>query len=357
MAAHPKPIAVVVAADDNYALPLAVTVQSALDSLPSDAHIELYVIDGGISPESRQRLLESWNDSRLRVRWLEFNLSLLDGMKVSGHVTRMTYARLLLPQLLPVDLERVIYLDSDLIVLHELAKLWQQPVDGVACGACQDPSAPWLDAEHMLPNYSCCGRFLSAARPIPNFHELGLDACEPYFNAGVLLVNLRYWREHSITERAIECLHANQPHVLWWDQYALNVVLHRRWRALDIRWNQGTVAYRFPSHLDSPLDLNTYYQLRYQPWIVHFSAQIKPWHYECDHPYRSLFFEIVDRTSWKDWRPANPYRGLTGWLRYEYRQYKKWRRNRRIDSGNSAKSIKRHAAQPHVLHDANSRSD
>src|SRR5438034_4183522 len=110
MAQDDNRIAAVTAADDHYVLPLAVTVRSARDSLEKNASLDLYIIDGGIAPQSRQRLERSWRDTRLRVIWLQPDLSVLDGLSVSHHVNRMTYARLLLPNVLPADLDRVLYL-------------------------------------------------------------------------------------------------------------------------------------------------------------------------------------------------------------------------------------------------------
>jgi lipopolysaccharide biosynthesis glycosyltransferase len=324
MASVIEPICVVTAADDNYSLPLAATVRSALDSAAWNDRIELYVIDGGISVASREKLQASWNDRRLKIHWITPDLSILDGMGASGHVTRMTYARLLVPRLLPNTLDRVIYLDSDLLVRRKLRHLWQEPVDDVACRACQDPAAPWLDSKRMLPNYSTCSSRLASPRPIPNFHELKLDGSAAYFNAGVLVINLRYWREHSIAERAIECLHVNRDQVLWWDQYALNVVLHRRWRPLDIRWNQGAHIFRYETASLSPFDGRTYARLCRQPWIVHFSSHLKPWHRGDNHPYRLEFFRALDRTAWRCWRPAGDFPTLAEQAGEVYRNYRGW---------------------------------
>ena len=121
-------------------------------------------------------------------------------------------------------------------------------------------------------------------------------------------------------------MHANREHVLWWDQYALNVVLYRRWRPLDIRWNQGAHIYRYPTHVDSPLDEHSYRQLRQQPWIVHFSSHRKPWHGGDRHPHRRRFFQMVDRTPWRGWRPAGDFPTIPQRIGNAYRQYRVWYR-------------------------------
>ena len=323
-----EPIAVVTAADENYALPLAVTVRSTIRSLSRADRLDLYVIDGGISDASRHRLQSSWLDSRVQIHWLTPDLSPLSGLAVSGHASRTNYARLMLPHWLPARLNRVLYLDSDLLIKRPLRHLWNEDVSNVACRACQDPAAPWMDCSTMLRNYSRCAPRLAAEHPVPNFRALNIHGSAAYFNSGVMLVNLRYWREHSIAERSIECLHRNRDHVLWWDQYALNVVLYRSWQPLDIRWNQGAHIYRYPCALESPFDDATFGRLCRHPWIVHFSSHLKPWHPGDNHPYRLEFFRLLDQTSWRSWRPAGDFPSLAEQTRLAYQGYRSWYKQR-----------------------------
>jgi lipopolysaccharide biosynthesis glycosyltransferase len=243
---------------------------------------------------------------------------------VSGHASRTNYARLLLAHWLPKTLDRVLYLDSDLLIRRPLRHLWNEDVSLVACRACQDPAAPWMDCGKILLNYDRCKPHLAATNPVPNFRELNIDPAAPYFNSGVLLINLRYWREHSIAERAVECLHANRDHVQWWDQYALNIVLHSCWRPLDIRWNQGAHIYRYPTASESPFDVATYARLCREPWIVHFSSHLKPWHRGDNHAYRQEFFRTLDRTAWRGWRPAGDFPTLAERAALAYRNYRGW---------------------------------
>jgi lipopolysaccharide biosynthesis glycosyltransferase len=197
----------------------------------------------------------------------------------------------------------VIYLDADLTVLGDLARLWQCDLAGRLCLAAQDCAAPYMDSAQVLPNYHSCAEYLGAARPVPNFRELGLAADAPYFNAGVLLVNLAAWREADLARQLLACLQQHAQHVRWWDQYAMNVVLAGQWGPLDIRWNQGSHAFAYPNWQQSPFDRTTFHQLRDDPYIVHFTTRHKPWRASCRHPLRKDFFQVVDRTDWAGWRP------------------------------------------------------
>lgn len=313
---------VAMAADENYAMPLAATMASILSSLAPTAALRLHIVDGGIQPQTRERLLRSWNDPRLEIVWLEPDLSRTAGCPVSGHVNRTAYARLLLPSILPPDIEKVIYLDSDLLVLKDLSQMWAEPFQGAPLLAIGDVAAPRIDAEISLPNYKKIRRLLASPRPVVNYRELGMDPTALYFNSGVLVMDLKAWRREGLAEQAFECLDVHRKHVLYWDQYAFNVVLYGRWRALDPRWNQGEHLYQYPTAKRSPLEPELYRTLHRDPWIVHFTSQRKPWCFGSKHPYRKRFFKVLDQTDWRGWRPEKPYQGLLGWVNYRIEQYR-----------------------------------
>jgi lipopolysaccharide biosynthesis glycosyltransferase len=134
----------------------------------------------------------------------------------------------------------------------------------------------------------------------------------------VLVVDLERWRTERVAERALACLREQSEHVLWWDQYALNVVLAGQWNELDPRWNQGVNAYNFPTWRESPFEEKAFHALRRDPWIVHFTSHDKPWHYFCRHPFRGEYLAEVDRTTWRGWRPGfPPSRGLKQWWKHQ----------------------------------------
>ena len=309
-------ITVVCAADDAYALPLAVTIRSALETLDARRRMRLLVLDGGISDTSKRRLLASWSFRDVAVEWIAPDPALVDDLQISRHVNLITYYRLLMPWVLPAELGRVIFLDADLLVRRDLSELWDVPLNDAACLAATDTAAPRLDAR-TLANFDRCHRFLAAVEPIPNWRDLSLDGGGKYFNAGVLVVDLPQWRAVNLAEQALRCLREHHEHVRWWDQYALNVLLAGRWNELDPRWNQGAHAYTFPTPGESPFEAEMFHALRNDPWIVHFTSHHKPWHYFSRHPFRNAYYEVIDRTEWQGWRPTFPSeRGLKKWWDY-----------------------------------------
>ncbi|TWT85883.1 General stress protein A [Posidoniimonas polymericola] len=292
-------------ADEGYALPLGVTVRSAIDSLDADCRLRLFVFDGGLSPESRDRLEQSWQDPRVRLEWIEPDIGAVEHLPVSDHISPACYLRLMLPELLPSDVGKLVYFDADMLVLRSLADLYAEPLGDYLTLAVQEMTAPWFDADVAAAGKPLLRR-LTAARPIANYRELGLRPESKYFNSGLMVLDAQRWRQEDIGGEVFDCLEANREHVLWWDQYALNVRLADQWRPLDPRWNQAAGVHLLSSWRESPLDKHAYQQLLQDPWIVHFCSPAKPWRYYCDHPHRDDFYRVMQRTEWRDWRPDKP---------------------------------------------------
>jgi lipopolysaccharide biosynthesis glycosyltransferase len=296
---------VVLAADEAFAMPLAVTIRSALEHLGKDRTLQIYVLDGGITPATKERIVRSWQfPGRYSLHWVSVDESALNGLEVSGHVSIAAYFRMLMPRILPAEVRRVLYLDSDLLVLHDLGALWDQDLADKICLAGQDFFAPYIDASVALPPAHRALQLITK-RPVQNYQALGISPELPYLNSGVMLFDLVACRKLDLTTQLIQCLQENREHVKWWDQYALNVVLAGQWSVLDPRWNQGAFLYKFPDWSYSHLDKQAFQSALNDPYIVHFSSPEKPWHANSRHPYLREFFQYLDRTDWAGWRPAD----------------------------------------------------
>ena len=301
-------IHVTAAADRRFAMPLGVMVRSLLGTLAVGRRVALHVLDCGLSAATRTKLLASWSDKRLQVAWYRVEPGPLRAYPVSAHFSSAIYARVLAPRLLPDIVSKAIYLDADVLVMDDISGLWAEPWAGAACLAVQDVSCPWIDCAATLANYERCRPYLGIHPPIPNYRELGFSPTDPYFNSGVLVMNLDRWRTEELPRRAFECLDDHRRHVLWPDQYALNVVLRGKWRPLDLAWNQGAHVLRYPDWTTSPFDLDTLARCRFAPRIVHFTTRDKPWIQPEAHPFARRFFDILDLTAWSGWRPPPPWR-------------------------------------------------
>ena len=275
------------AADDRYAVQLAVVACSAAAHLGPEARLDLYVVDGGLTDAHRRKVDACVRQVRpdTTVRWLVPDLGELAGVKVDGHISIATYIRLLLPTLLPPELDRVIYLDGDLVVEGDLARLWDEDLSGVALRAVQDYSIPYVGHRIGLKRYQ----------------ELGYPPDHPYLNGGVLLMNLDWWRRHEAASRVLDYLRTYRDDVRWWDQDGINAVLGRDWRPLDPRWNRMTKVHTLHTHEPSPFKeqmLASKEELLAHPYVVHFSSPSKPWTQGPRHPDFEDFRRHLHASGW-----------------------------------------------------------
>ena len=198
--------------------------------------------------------------------------------QVDNRITRAAYFRLYLTDILPPSIEKVLYLDGDVIVRHSLKELWNVDLSGYALAATLD----------------------SRDESIDRYEGLGYSKSLGYFNSGVLLINLAYWREHQATKLFGEFLRDRWETIRWHDQDVLNYVFREQKMRMPIKYNfQDGFLFKTPEY-DWPRYGEEVMAAKKDPVIVHFSGEIKPWKYTyAHHPYQSTFYKYQDMTKWK----------------------------------------------------------
>lgn len=264
-------ISIVVACDAGFAQHLAVMLLSLADTNPRH-DVSLFVLWNGPSEEgdTLHRVLES---TPFEFSMIEVGEGALDDLAPGVNFTVTTYARLLIAALLPRELDRVLYLDGDILVRGDIGDLWTTDLRGRTVGAVMD-----------LPRY-------------PFNRKLGLPADALYFNAGVLLIDLQRWRELKIGERSLAVAREHPDRLTWSDQCALNLVLHDDWRVLERIWNFQSmdVGRIVNGHIRfNSVDPGRLAAAR----LVHFNGRSKPWHYLNDHPLKPDYLRYRSRTPW-----------------------------------------------------------
>lgn len=242
------PLTLVLLADERYAMPLATTLSSIARSNRRHWPIQVHVLQDGMSDRSRQRVLDSVPSQSIAILWHGVNLSSFASLSTLPHISRMTYARFLIDQCLPQALRRVLYLDTDILVLADLEQLWRADLRGAIIGAVPDR---YIDA--MLNGHSGVRR-----EDVPRVRA--------YLNAGVMVIDLARWRKACVSERSLEylCRHPTTPYA---DQDALNVACDGEWTPVDERYN-------LQSHWE--IDLARTESIA-RPAVVHFVTSQKPW--------------------------------------------------------------------------------
>ena len=279
-------IHVVFAADANYVMPLAVAICSTASNCNRNHKLFFHVIQSGIGKELQRKVessLARTNFPDARINWLDAQFELIKNFKL-GHryTTALTFARLQIPELLPVEVQKALYLDCDIVVREDIAELWDMNFGDNSVLAARDT----VD---------------SVGNPvggIANYRELNMPANTKYFNAGVLLMNLQKWREKEITSKLFHYLTTHHDVIRMADQEALNVVLFGDWGELDYSWNWQIVwrGFRRGTHQMSWIPETK------RKRIVHFITDEKPWLPGCDYDEKQYFFEYLDKTEWAGWR-------------------------------------------------------
>lgn len=193
---------------------------------------------------------------------------------VAEHLTIQTLYRLLVANILPDYIEKVIYLDSDLIVEKNIRELYELPLDQYFIGAVNELFEPIL--------------------PIIKF-----DSIKDYFNAGVLLIDLKQWRKNNFFEECLDYAIHNPERLIFGDQDVLNGVLKGNWKRIPLEWN---VTREF---IENKQRYSEYYpemnidKILADPSIIHYTSTSKPWHYLDNHPYRDRYFHYLDQIQYK----------------------------------------------------------
>ncbi len=281
---------VVLTADANYAGQLAVTLQSIDDSLRDGEQIDALVLATMINETLRSKVTA--NLTRVKVRWIDVPANRFENLPIRAPYSRATYSRLLWDEFVPDDVETAIYLDVDIIVRQSILDLASVPLEGALFGACIDLNV----------------LFVASPIGLPDWGELGLAPTVSYLNGGVLLFNVRRWREERFTQELLEYLEVRGNKTRWLDQDALNACGAERWKPLDVRWNILPLVDPRNCWANGFMPHDELLRAYEDPWLVHYVYLEKPWRHEwMAAPFADLWWQTADRTAFDfDTRPPRP---------------------------------------------------
>ena len=283
-----RPITVVLAADDNFAMPLSVAALSVAVTLPKSEHLDVWILDMGIRPQNRQLVERTLALPNAAVHWVDSLWERVAELPNTWpNITRAGYGRLLIPEMLPQTVERVLYLDCDVMARRSVQELFAIDMGGNASMGVPDVQTP----------------FVSSPGGSPWWFRRGRSVDEPNFNSGVLLMDLEIWRAERIGLEALRYL-TDGRHEFGQDQEAINAVAGQRIGMLDPRWNvQHEIT--DPSYCSSlPYTDEQLAGLHDDAWIVHFSNAKKPWHHGYDNPWAHEWYALAAKTPFGNWKPS-----------------------------------------------------
>lgn len=262
--------------------------------------VQIYILTEGLTAENKKIIKEEVENKGgvLQICLVDsaivekFPMPTQDGL---SHISRATYYRLLMAELLPSNLNKVIYLDCDIIINGSLKELWDLDIDNYAIAASKQ-----------------IGYGFEAER-------LGYPIEYGYFNAGVNVVNLRYWREYNVRDMLLAYISSHSDSIKYHDQDTLNAVLYEKCYHIMPQWNMTSFAYSL--FIDSRGDkrdgriINEYKaekqnikHYRKNPIVLHYVSKPKPWNNDCVHPLYALYYKYARMTiHYMNLKPQNEF--------------------------------------------------
>lgn len=275
-------IAIAMAADARYAQHATVAMVSIAAQAAHPEHIRFYFLADHVADDVLARMRASLEPQGIRMQVIPYSSDAKDKLYVSGQLSATAYTRLSLAELLPENVERVLYLDCDIIVMADIMQLWQCDLQGHALGAMKDfgimaSRKSWQQKKQLM----------------------ALQDGVAYFNSGVLLLDLQTWRQRQYGQQLQRIVEEHQfPHH---DQDALNLLFGGQWQELPLRWNIIPPVYNmFLKVLCRGRFRREAIQALQQPALIHYAGGYKPWEYALHQGFNDLYYKYLAQTAFCD---------------------------------------------------------
>lgn len=279
---------IVYASDDNFAEILGVSIVSLFENNKNCKDVQVYIIDNKISKKNIKRLEDVCIKYQRNIPvWLGTkDIEKILGMRVlADRGSHSQYARLFISSLLPENIERVLYLDCDIIINKSLERLWNLNLNGKTVAALKDA-------------------FSRQYRK-----NIGLQPDDIMFNSGVMLIDLNKWKEQHIEDKLMNFIEKHHGKIQQGDQGALNAVLYSDVECFDPCFNSVTIFYDFtyedmlvyrkPSLFYSKKEIKRAVD---EPVIIHYTTSFlsrRPWVQGSKHKYKDKWLYYKSLSPWK----------------------------------------------------------
>lgn len=281
---------IVYASDDSFSEILGVSLVSVYENSRDMEDIIVYVLDSGITQENQNKIeCISKQYGRSPINWIQAK-DISDVLSMNVKVDRGSlsqYARLFVSSDLPAELDRVLYLDCDIIVKKSIRELWNLDLKGKTIGAL-------LDA--FSPQYRV---------------NIGLEKNDVMFNSGVMLIDLEKWKAQKVEEKLMQFIQSKNGVIQQGDQGALNAILSYDTYCIEPRFNSVTIFHDFNYdemmiYRKPPKGFYSREEIKKaadDPSIIHFTTSFlskRPWITGCRHRYVDEWLKYKSMSPWKD---------------------------------------------------------
>ena len=259
-----KVIPIFFTVDDGYIPFLAVSIQSLIDNSSIENNYVIKILYTNISEENRKKI-SKYERENVSIEFVDLNYyieKVKDKLYTRDYYSKTTYFRLFIPNLYP-QYDKALYLDSDIVILSDIAELYNEEMgDNLVAGVPDD----------VIQTIEVFQEYVEKVVGVADYHN--------YFNAGILLMNLDELRKFNFQDKFLYSLDKIKFSVAQ-DQDYLNRLCKGRVKIVDYGWN------RMPIATEKCDDKNIK--------LIHYNLAYKPWHFE-DILYKEYFWEYAQKT-------------------------------------------------------------
>lgn len=277
---------IVYIATDSYISLLGISLFSLLENTKDLSKANIYILSPDMTLDNQTvlfNLTKKYNCSIFFRDISDFKQHFSFSFNTSGF-NSIVLARLLLTHYLPENISSVLYLDCDVIINGSLSYLETVNLDDHAFAAVPELCMPSAQKKYI-----------------------GLSPNDQYYNAGILLINLDYWRKHNIEKQFMDYYASMNGQLLYSDQDILNHCCKEHILPLSHRYNLAPVLHYFPRYFIKKYQPAYYGKNRAEyldilkhPSIIHFLGDERPWMHGNFNPYRKVYEHYKSLSPWKD---------------------------------------------------------
>lgn len=277
---------IVFATSDLYSKPAHITIKSlCINNIEAD-ELNIFYVENGLTDQSKNRLISLVEEYGRTIHFIPMPE---DFKNITGllRTNAIAYSYCYFQDILPESVDKVLLLEGDTIVVDSLESFYSMDIDNYYLAGTDDLQSKYCK------------------------EKLGLNKNSPYFNSGVMLLNLKKMRKDNITPRITEIIKSGKYKFLYEVQDEMNVLFEGKIKIIPPKYNCTTsillfdykdmIRYRRPSTCCSYED---FMEAKKNPVVVHFTKnqiiQARPWIKGCNHPFNNYYLHVKSQTVLKN---------------------------------------------------------
>lgn len=262
---------ILISINSKFIMPAMVMLASLFEN--NKVPIDVYMMYSDLNKNEiliLKKHVKKWNN---KLKLIKINKDLFKKLPLYKRLSKETYYRLILHEVLPINIKRILYLDVDIIVNKSIVNFYNQSLDNYFCIVCEDIAISRKD-ERL-------------------YKSLGINKNEKYFNAGVILYNLDLFRENIKVKDIFKFAYERGEKLKYHDQDILNYFLKNKVKFEDYKiYNMTSLGMK-----QNKLKYKFIYD---NTVIIHYAGLLKPWNSDYgNEPFGELFWKYTKKTPYR----------------------------------------------------------